>query len=387
MARILVIHRGVMTKGGGEAVCLNVLEALQADHDVTLLTTGQPSLAELNEYFGTAVSDVQVDTNSALTLSDTIPFDLAKLKSALFSRACQQTITGRYDVVINTRNETFQPMPATGSDRFIKYIHYPEDVETDRKLHSAMQRLVVAPYNRLCDAIAPEPGRVEAIELLANSKWTAQLVDERVGADSQVLYPPVYTDDIDPVPWQDRTETILTIGRLETNKNILEMIKVVRSLRERGHEIEFRIVGPDPPGRSLPLSDSYADTVRKRADTLDFVHFEGAVTRDRLTELLASTKYGLHGMEVEHFGIAVAELVAGGAIPFVPRNGCQQEVVDFTEEVLYETTAEAVDKMDRLLRDTELQQRVRSKLPDIKARFGRERFQDEIRAVIESTQG
>ena len=380
MARVLVIHRGVMTKGGGEAVCLNVLEALQADHDVTLLTTGQPSLAELNEYYGTSVSDVQIYTNPALTLSETIPFDLARLQSALFARMCRQTVAGRYDVIIDTRTEVYHPEPATERARFVRYAHYPADFEMDRNPSSQVRRRVIAAYDRFCDAIAP-PSMGFNIELLVNSEWTAKQFSARGDEDSQVVYPPVFTDDIDPLPWQHRSDTILTIGRLEPKKKVLRMIEIVSRLRKRGHDLQYHIVGPEPSALSVPLSGSYADRVRKRATQFDFVHLEGGVTRDRLTELLASTKYGLHGMKAEPFGIAVAELVAGGAIPFVPRNGGQQEVVDFTEELLYDTTGEAIEKMDRVMRDNELQQRVRAQLPDIEARFGRERFQREIRAV------
>ncbi|WP_222915013.1 hypothetical protein [Natrinema sp. SYSU A 869] len=53
MAEIGVVHMDLMSKGGGEAVNMNVLEALQDDHDVTLLTLTDPDLDELNAYFNT----------------------------------------------------------------------------------------------------------------------------------------------------------------------------------------------------------------------------------------------------------------------------------------------------------------------------------------------
>ena len=60
MAEIGVVHMDLMSKGGGEAVSMNVLEALQDEHDVTLLTLTEPDLDELNAYFNTAVESVTV---------------------------------------------------------------------------------------------------------------------------------------------------------------------------------------------------------------------------------------------------------------------------------------------------------------------------------------
>ena len=61
MTDIAVVHMDLRSKGGGEAVCLNVLEALQDEYDVTLLTLTRPNFDELNDYFNTAVKDVTVE--------------------------------------------------------------------------------------------------------------------------------------------------------------------------------------------------------------------------------------------------------------------------------------------------------------------------------------
>lgn len=74
MHEIAVVHMDLMAKGGGEAVAMNTIEALQTDHDVTLLTLTDPDLSALNDYFNTAVdvSDLTVQRAGWLAVS-TVP--------------------------------------------------------------------------------------------------------------------------------------------------------------------------------------------------------------------------------------------------------------------------------------------------------------------------
>jgi len=49
MARIAVAQTALMAKGGGAGVCMTVLEALQSDHDVELLTVARPDFSALKQ--------------------------------------------------------------------------------------------------------------------------------------------------------------------------------------------------------------------------------------------------------------------------------------------------------------------------------------------------
>jgi glycosyltransferase involved in cell wall biosynthesis len=87
-------------------------------------------------------------------------------------------------------------------------------------------------------------------------------------------------------------------------------------------------------------------------------------------------------MEYEHFGIAVAELVAGGTIPFVPNSGGQREIVNQLDDVTYNSVSDAVEKADTVLSDSESQKSIRKSLPNVKKRFGPERFKRAIREIV-----
>jgi glycosyltransferase involved in cell wall biosynthesis len=112
------------------------------------------------------------------------------------------------------------------------------------------------------------------------------------------------------------------------------------------------------------------------------MHFLGEVGYDRLAELIAGHRYGLHGRPYEHFGIVVAEYVAGGAIPFVPDSGGQREIVGGAPELCFADPDEAVEKIDRVLSDAALQRRLRGDLENGCEAFAADRFRDRIRDLV-----
>jgi hypothetical protein len=109
---------------------------------------------------------------------------------------------------------------------------------------------------------------------------------------------------------------------------------------------------------------------------------EGYVERPHLIELVETHRYGIHGRSHEHFGISIAELVAGGAIPFVPSGGGQVEIVDRTPHLVYESIQDAVRKIGAVVADTALQEELRSMLWENRTRFSTVRFHDEIRRTV-----
>jgi glycosyltransferase involved in cell wall biosynthesis len=381
MARILIVHPTLMAKGGGEAVCMNVLEALQDEHDITVLTAQEPDFEELNEYFSTSVANVNVHLLDGLaSLSYHLPtgqFNRLRV-SHLNRHIVKNRLSSHYDLLFSTFNDF----------RFradsIQYIHHPN---FERDLFPGMgggyPALVYSVYDHICDTVSPsQVSRQEDVNTiyLANSDWTASQVEESLGKRPRTVYPPVTTPNLDSEPWDERLTEFVSIGRITSEKNILRNIDILAELNNRGHDVDYHVVGP-AIDKFVLFGESYQDQVEARAAEYDFVHLEGEVSRNRLVELVTTRKYGLHGMNHEHFGIGVAELVAGGTIPFVPRGGGQTEVVGNCEAILYDSVTDAVEKMDTLLSDEQRQREVRAHLPDIEKRFGRERFQQEIRRI------
>ncbi|WP_435552671.1 glycosyltransferase family 4 protein [Natrinema sp. CGMCC1.2065] len=370
MADIAVFHPDLTSRGGGEAVCMNILDTLEEDHTVTLYTIVSPDFDGLNEYYRTNVSDVGVDhfgpVGSALATAGAVAAEYAdvtfgRLQSSILNRY----LDGRdHDLIFSTYNEFSFDSPA------IQYIHFPNfGVSRNSRVYRV--------YDRICDVIDGfDKSQICESTLLANSEWTAGVVEDVYDVRPDVVYPPVDTAGFEGAPWSDREAGFVSIGRVEPSKHVLRNIEIVSRLHQRGHDVHIHHIGP-------VAHDGYAQKVSEAADQREFVQLEGALPRRELVDLVCSHRYGLHGKKEEHFGMAVAELAAGGTLPFVHDSGGQREIVDRRRELLYQDVDTAVETLDRVLGDPARQERLREALPDVEALYGRTRFRESIRDTVD----
>lgn len=369
MAKVAVVHPVLSYhQGGAEAVCMHVLEALQDRHEVSLVTWNEPDLSQLNRYFNTEVSAGRIRTHQVglpAALVHVLLSRAATMKQALLHRFVRR-VTLEYDLVVSTQGLFYLAQPS------VQYVHYPEPPI----LEHGRDRTAFEPYYRLCEAVFSfdtPPAADGAI--LANSRWTAARIEEVQGAEADVVYPPVDVGQFAGQPWEERERGFVTIGRVGPLKRVIQSIEVIVALRERGHDVHLHVVGP-------PTNGAYYQRIVRKAAGYEYVHVEGELEFEELVETVCSHRYGIHGMREEHFGIAVAQMIAGGAIPFVPGGGGQVEIVDGRKELLYRSAAEAVEKIEHVLTDRTRQEELHHELRARATKFGRERFRREIRRRV-----
>jgi glycosyltransferase involved in cell wall biosynthesis len=87
-------------------------------------------------------------------------------------------------------------------------------------------------------------------------------------------------------------------------------------------------------------------------------------------------------MDNEPFGLAVAEMVRGGCIVFVPRNGGPMEIVGEDSRLLYATTEEAVRKILYVMKSSDEQVSIRTFLGLRNEMFFPENFISNIQEII-----
>ena len=369
MSKIAIVHPDLQMKGGAEDVCMQVIEALQDDHEITLFTLTAPNIEELNRYFDTSVRSpiVRLPPRPIIEFSRRAGNRAVKLQSGLLSRFVKNSSSG-YDIMISTKNELALD---TGS---IEYIHHPQYAVDDPGLTGGS--LPRRAYDTVCRQLAGvERTKISSNVFLSNSDWTGEAFYQAYGIRPDTVYPPVHTDRFTPVPWNEREAGFLTIGRIGPSKRILENIEILTQLRERGHDVHLHIVGPT-------TDDEYCERVKRRSAELDYIHFEGAVEYEVLTELITTHRYGLHGRPYEHFGIVVAEMAAGGMIPFAPNSGGQREILNENSSLLYSSPDDAIEKIDALLQDSERREALLDELSSTSQRFNRNRFKNEVREVV-----
>ncbi len=376
MADITVIHPS-MRMSGCEAVCMGVLEALQANHSITLVTINEFDIDEFNDFFGMNVNQDEIEHKIIPNkiISSLLINNLShQTYTSCIRRLIKQRIDGE-EIVISTQNEI------CGGKNSIEYIHFPQlnQADTYESADIGQYRyLKKRGHDFVCNKILGySKNKFMNGKIIANSEWTANYIHQLHGFRPSVIYPPVNAQQFDPTrEWQTREEGFAMVGRIHPSKNTLQGIKIIDTLVSRGHDIHLHIVG-------VPGNDTaYVDTVREHAESKEHLFFEEGLSRENLITLLNTHKFGLHTMPSEHFGIAVGEMVAAGMIPFIPNNGGQKEIIGDNSGLVYKDTKDAIRKMEKILQDFHLMMEVRKNLPDIKGRYGTTRFKREIQAVV-----
>ncbi|QPV62023.1 glycosyltransferase [Halosimplex litoreum] len=369
MARVAVLHNTLDFQGGADAVCLATCEALAPVHDVTLITVSETDPAALADRFGFDLGGVTVRLppgarSVAAALSAATPRIGPQLAArTVLLRADFERVADRFDCAVSTANELALSIPS------VQYVHYPQ-FHLDRlpdgdpgRLNGLWSRLA-APTR---EALAGDD-----VTLLANSSWTADVVADGYGVRPSVVHPPV-----DPVycdrPWTGRESGIVAVGRLAPDKRLLDAVRIVDGVRERGHDCHLHIVGSAPRAYR-----DYADRVAAAAESRPYVALERDVSRDRLERLLCTHRYGLNTKPEEHFGMSVAEYVAAGMVAFAPDSGGQRDVLDGRDDRLFGSVAEAVDLLSHAV-ETDARPTL------ARDRFARDRFADAVRAAVART--
>jgi glycosyltransferase involved in cell wall biosynthesis len=364
--RVLVIQGRLEPIGGRSGVCAWILEALREEHDVSLLAWQAPDLAAVNRFFGTGLTPATVRCEIA---HPRLPGRLTRTRYArrlvhyALLRAARRRKPGM-DLLISVMEES--DLGGGG----VQYVHYPRH----HPPAATVTGMVVRAYHGLAALVTgTSTARMLTNLTLVNSDWTGGLVRELHGLDPVTVYPPA-AGPFPEVPWSERADGFVCIGRLEPAKRIELLIDIVHAVRAHGHDVALHIVG-------AAQNAGYESRLVERAGGRASVTMHRNLSRAELAQLLSHQRYGLHGMAEEHFGMAVAEIVAAGAVPFVPRGGGQVEIVQ-DERLLWRSADEAVAKIRRVLEDAELRESVRRGLAGRKERLTPAHFVRRMRELV-----
>lgn len=378
MKRVLLVQPSMQPPGGGNGVAAWVLQALVPAHRVTVLSWQPVDIEPINRFFGTHLNRSDFDTievpSSWRLLMDHLPVPATLIKLSLLMRYTRRVSAG-FDVVFGIYNETDY------GRRGIQYVHYPTYLrprpEVDLRWYHRPAGLGL--YYAFADRVADfSLERLKHNVTLVNSNWTGKHVRRLLGINTRTLYPPV----VDPAPglsWSERRNGFLAVGRISPEKEYDRVISILARVRERVPDITLTIVGTwDRHSRR------YFNSLTSRAKSLgSWIQFRDNLTRDEVRSLMASHRYGIHGMREEHFGMAPAELARAGAIVWVPRGGGQMEIAGDEPALMYETDDDAVVKITRTLADQREQERLRRHLATVSERFSTSHFMQQVREIVD----
>lgn len=383
MKRVLLVHPSIQPPGGSKGVAAWALQALVSEHRVTVLSWRPVEIGPINRFFGTHLRDGDFETivvpRSWRVIADRLPVPATLIRLSLLMRYTR-TVSDRFDVVFGSFNETDY------GRRGIQYVHYPTYLRPRpavdlRWYHPPQAGLDM--YYALADRIADfSLDRIKSNVTLVNSNWTGERVSRLLGIQTRTLYPPV----VEPAPglaWEQRRNGFLAVGRISPEKAYERVMTILARVREKVPDITLTIVGTcDRHTRR------YAHSVSRLAESLgSWIAFHHDLPRDDVRALMASHRYGIHGMREEHFGMAPAELARAGAIVWVPQGGGQMEIVGHEPRLMYDTDDDAVAKIVGTLTNAAEQQRLRHILTAVSGQFSSARFMQQVRDIVSAFPG
>ncbi|MEY4094367.1 MAG: hypothetical protein RLZZ53_1566 [Acidobacteriota bacterium] len=383
MKRVLLVQPSLQPPGGSNGVAAWTLQALAGTHRVTVLSWWPVDVAPVNRFYGTSLRRGDFDTTTVPStrraLVDHLPFPASLIRLSLLMRHTHQ-MSDAFDVVFSLFNEADFGRPG------IQYVHYPTYLRPRpavdlRWYHPPQAGLDL--YYSVADRIAGfSLDRMKQNLTLVNSDWTGAHVQRSLGVTTQTLYPPV----VDPgrgLPWSERRNGFVTLGRISPEKEFERVMRILAKVRESVPDVTLTIVGTRD--RS---TGSYLRTLQALASTLGpWITFRDNLSRSDVYGLMASNRYGIHGMREEHFGMAPAELARAGAIVWVPRGGGQMEIVANDPALMFESEEDGARKIVATLTDPAEQDRLRGVLAARADDFSTERFMAKVRDIVDTFQG
>jgi glycosyltransferase involved in cell wall biosynthesis len=365
--------------GGGAGLSAYVLQALQAEYQVSIACMQPPAYEQLNFYFGTSLQAdgfVHYQVPQWLQrLVACLPTPQALLRLNVLERFVKHLAQRHsFDVYFSTDNELSFP------ERGIQYVHFPRlslpRPDVDYRWYHRLPGVLTL-YRACCSRIGGATiASLRRNLTLVNSGYIASLVRALYGVEPQIVFPPV-AGNFAPQPWATRHHRIVCLGRITPEKELPRVIEIVRRVRAQGLELPLLVIGP------WDCSAAYVRTLRRLFEMhQDWITPRHNVGRAELVRLLAESRYGIHGMHDEHFGMAVAEMQRAGCLVFVPDYGGPQEIIGHESRLMYASIEEAVARIAAVLRDPALQAVLHQQALQRQGWFTAERFMGEIREVV-----
>ena len=387
LRKILFVHQNWQPPGGANTVASWIVEALKSHYALTLLTWKRVNTAEINHFYGTSLQPTDCTVIYANRLLRTLfkldPDTRSLQPTAYLMRACHR-IRHHYDLVIGAAVEE---MDLGGPG--LLYVHYPELGRFWRKyrdcagkpLGSKLLYLLkgeTRPWMILSDYSLE---RMKENAVLTNSDWTGSLFERIYGVKTQTLYPPVPVSVVERA-WSQRSNGFLASGRFNSLKRMDWIISTLSQVRKSQPDVTLHLVGTKVVVGDGP--EHYRELRRLVDANSDWVKLHENISRHDLSQLTAQVRYGIHAQIDEHFGIAPAEILISGGIPFVHNSGGQVEISGCDPRLCFTTQEDAVEKITAVMRDDRAQGAVLESLAPRRKMFTPERFVEGIREAVRS---
>jgi len=267
-----------------------------------------------------------------------------------------------YDIIIETQQVYITPQ---SNAVLINYMHYPYQIIPPPEVNNTIIRLYYSIQRRLLKK------RLDRIDLvLTNSPFTAKIMQDKLGIEPTIVYPPVEVRKFhSETDWSGREDKVVNIGTFIPFKRQTILLEIARLLPK----IKFVLIG------WLENRDSeyYQKIIDDKPRNVEILH---NVPDDALVKELRTSKVYVH-LCPEHFGISVIEAVAAGCAPIVYHLGGPIEILG-DAAFSWSETRELTDSIQRLVNDEKLWGNTIEKGKSMLSMFETSVFEQKIRDLI-----
>lgn len=376
--KVLLVQPGIQPPGGGNGVAAWMIEALKDRCELHVLTLDPLDPGPVDRFFGTSLGSggfVALRPGRALlTALHALPVSGGLVRS-LALMATARAMASRYHLLVTANNESDLGRPG------IQYVHFPRfrfpRPASDMKWYHACPEVLRGYYHAAMALTGYRGARMRRNLFLANSAWTAaKLRALYPDADIETLHPPV-AGPFTPAPDETREEGFVCVGRISPEKRIDLVLRILERVRERRPGIHLHILGTAD-------DEGYSRLIRELASARRaWVTLEEGLDRRALLARLGTHRFGIHGMEEEHFGMGVAEMVRSGMVVFVPDGGGQREIVGACDRLLYRSEDDAVAKILAVTGSRDLRRSLANYLQGRARLFDVEIFRRRLNELVE----
>jgi glycosyltransferase involved in cell wall biosynthesis len=305
----VVIHVSLNSAGGGELVCLSIVEALRRiGSQVTLATVDKTDWAKLGRTFGKIVlPDNEFYFFSGLPKASSNLLNSGLLVFFFLAELLLLKSVKRKHVIINTCGEKMDSIADISYVNGIplRCASFFQEIDVKRKCVSVVYNLFLKAFDRVSESL-----------IVVNSDFHRGLIEKCIGKKAMTIYPPVSVSSLKHLATKRRTKNIvITCSQYLPTQNLTAVPKIAELVKNAN----FLILG-----QSTTTSKGTIEELRRLTAELivnDRVELLTNQPFPRLVELLSEAKVFLRTLHHEPFGISVVEAMAAGCVPVVPRNG------------------------------------------------------------------
>lgn len=218
----------------------------------------------------------------------------------------------------------YQPMSFTQKVRFSlgaiakgRLPKLPQPIRSTREAQAEIESI------ELADGVAAPSIAIKNLAL----KWAS--ISER--EISVFPYPYVPSTKLLNIKNDQFQHRVTFIGRLEARKGVIDLVDAIPAVKRQYPQAKFRFVGKDiyySKGK-MSMRDYLTDRIPR--DCFQDVEFTGAVSHDRIPDILEHTDVAVFPSHWESFGLVCCEAMAANRAVIGSENGGMAEILDYGE--------------------------------------------------------